>query len=72
MLNNELNLTPEQYQNIAERPEDRDYIIFAHEERRRTGLYHVLYRIVWGRNGESEIMEDHAFHFQDSPWERHQ
>jgi hypothetical protein len=35
---------------------------------RRCGLFHVIYRVYWDRDGNHILSEDFAIHFSDSPW----
>ena len=67
MFNNPLDLSADQYMEHYTRNGDEQYRIFAVAERRRCGLYHVLYRLVWDRDGNVTLSEDHAFHFSNSP-----
>ena len=70
MHNNPNNLSAEDYIASYVRNEDEPYRVFIVEEMRRTGLYHVVYRIYWDRDGEPVLNEDCAVHFSESIWER--
>ena len=67
MFNNPDNLTPEQYLETAVRPEDCCYIIFGAEARRNGTLYFTINRVIWDRDDNRVLSEDHAFFWQDSP-----
>ena len=67
MYNNPDNLTTGEYAESYVREHDQVYRIFAVSEVRRCGLYYVLYRLVWDREGNISILEDFAWHFSESP-----
>lgn len=67
MLNNPENLTANEYADNYVRGDNENYHRFGVAERRPCGLYHVLYRIYWNRDGSAMLTEDFAWPFYESP-----